>query len=140
MPLFERSNKVAVVTEIERSIRTLESKSKTAQTSSFVTANTSTEIERLIHSAAANENITPEQAENYRSRIEKSRRDFERLERTETRDVVNDFENPRENAARHRGLENYKAEIESEKAKELKAENNPENKDATTRSGDERII
>jgi uncharacterized protein YfbU (UPF0304 family) len=137
MQEFEGLDKKTAKTVIERSVRKLEAKDKTAQTSSVDIVKLTAEIDY----SERYKFITPEQAENFRMRIEKAQKEFERLERTETRDVVNDFENPREQATRYRGLDDYKSQIVEERAKEQKEDKSTESRTTTaTRSSDERTL
>jgi uncharacterized protein YfbU (UPF0304 family) len=137
MQEFEGLDKKTAKTVIERSVRKLEAKDKTAQTCSVDIVKLTAEIDY----SERYKFITPEQAENFRMRIEKAQKEFERLERTETRDVVNDFENPREQATRYRGLDDYKSQIVEERAKEQKEDKSTESRTTTaTRSSDERTL
>ncbi|MCL2321820.1 MAG: hypothetical protein FWC47_06915 [Oscillospiraceae bacterium] len=57
------------------------------------------------------------QANMYRMRAQNARLDFEKLERNETRDIVDDFENPREHTKRLQTLDECKSAIAEERKK-----------------------
>ena len=117
MSVFERNYKAAATTELERSVRALEERNSTAQTK------LKTELDSDL--AAANSNIifaerinliTSTQGSNLRERLEKAQKKFERLERTEIRDIVDDFENPRERTERYFNMDEVNSKITKEKA------------------------
>ena len=61
--------------------------------------------------------INAVQAEAFRQRVQKAQIDFERMQRTETRDdIIDSFENPRERAARYQDMDKYNAQIAAERA------------------------
>lgn len=117
MPLFERGYKAAATAELERSVRDLEERDKTAQTkAAFMKAAASTESN--LNFAERINLISVIQADAYRERMLKAQLDFERMQRTETRDdIVDSFENPRERAARYQDMDSYNAQIAQERAK-----------------------
>ena len=92
MPLFERGYKAAATAELERSVRELEERNKTAQTKTdFMKDAASTESN--LNFAERINLISTTQAEAYRERMLKAHLDFERMQRTETRDdIVDSFE------------------------------------------------
>ena len=119
MSVFERNYKAAAITELERSVRALEERNKIAQTK------LKSEIDSEL--AAANNNIifaerinliASTQGSNLRERLEKAQREFMRLERIETRDIVDDFENPRERTERYFDMDEANSKIAKEKAKD----------------------
>lgn len=115
MALVESRYKAAARAEIERDIRQLEERGKikyagimdSTRDSTFGNVDFSQRIS-LISDA---------QAKEYRSRIQAAEIERQKLERNETRDIVNDFENPRERAARYQGLDQYNTEIRREREK-----------------------
>lgn len=115
MPLFERGYKAAATAELERSVRELEERNKIAQTKAdFMKDAASTESN--LNFAERINLISTTQAEAYRERkIQTSLADFKRLERLETRDIVNDFENPREIARRYYDMDSYNTQIAKER-------------------------
>lgn len=116
MPLFERGYKAAATAELERSVRDLEERDKTAQTkAAFMKDAASTESN--LNFAERINLISVTQADAYRERMLKAQLDFERMQRTETRDdIVDSFENPRERAARYQDMDSYNAQIAQERA------------------------
>lgn len=115
MALFERGYQAAARSELDREVRELEDKDKVAQmlnpeqAVASVTSNTDfAERIGLISEASAMQ---------LRERVKKAQLDYERFQR-ETRDVVNDYENPRERAARYQSMDKVHAQINAERAKE----------------------
>lgn len=111
MALLERGYKAAATTELERKVRELEERDKTAQTKlqffedAICTKSNLNFAERLNL-------ISASQADDYRQRILKAMLAFKYLQKTETRDdIVDGFENPRERAARYQKMESYNAQI-----------------------------
>ncbi len=117
MQLFERGYKAAATAELERSVRDLEERDKTAQTkATFMKDAASTESN--LNFAERINLISVTQADAYRERMLKAQLDFERMQRTETRDdIVDSFENPRERAARYQDMDSYNAQIAQERAR-----------------------
>ena len=78
MPLFERGYKAAATAELERSVRELEERNKTAQTKTdFMKDAASTESN--LNFAERINLISTTQAEAYRERMLKAHLDFERM-------------------------------------------------------------
>lgn len=123
MPLFESGYKAAAVTELERSVRELEARNKTAQTKANWELQAST-TGGNVNFAQLLELVSLEQANAFKERIESARREFADFERTESREIVDDYENPRERAERYQSMDKYTAEITAERAKtsELRSE------------------
>ena len=83
--------------------------------------------------------ISTTQAEAYRERMLKAHLDFERMQRTETRDdIVDSFENPRERAARYQDMDSYNAQIAQERAKANTDKSNGEQSHTISYEADER--
>ncbi len=138
MPLFERGYKAAATAELERSVRELEERNKTAQTKTdFMKDAASTESN--LNFAERINLISTTQAEAYRERMLKAHLDFERMQRTETRDdIVDSFENPRERAARYQDMDSYNAQIAQERAKANADKSNGEQSHTISHEADER--
>jgi len=116
LPLFENNYRAAATTELERDIRSLEERDKTAQTKP-VFEQGSNAVNSNINFAERIELINADQADDYYKRVEQAQRRFENLERYETREIVNDTENPRERAHRYQSLDDYNSRIANERAK-----------------------
>jgi len=118
MALLENRYKAAARTEIERDIRRLEERGKSMNIDKMVLyVNGKLDIIKDI------ELITEAQALEYGKRIQKAEHDRKIIERHETRDIVNDFENPRERATRYQELDRYNAEIRNERDRQSAAPN-----------------
>lgn len=116
MALFEKGYKAAAIAEIERSVRDLEERDKTAQTKPAFEKDAADTQSNLNFAERLNL-INAVQAEAFRQRVQKAQIDFERMQRTETRDdIVDSFENPRERAARYQDMDKYNAQIAAERA------------------------
>lgn len=98
-------------------MRELEERNKTAQTKTdFMKYAASTESN--LNFAERINLISTTQAESYRERMLKAHLDFERMQRTETRDdIVDSFKKPRERAARYQDMDSYNAQIAQARAK-----------------------
>ena len=117
MQLFERGYKAAATAELERSVRDLEERDKTAQTKATFMEDAANTESNLNFAERINL-ISVTQADAYRERMLKAQLDFERMQRTETRDdIVDSFENPRERAARYQDMDSYNAQIAQERAR-----------------------
>lgn len=116
MALFEKNYKAAAVTELERSVRDLEERDKTAETKPVFQKDMS-EAQSNLNFAERLNLVSAVQADTYRERMKKAHQNFERLERNETRDIVNDLENPRERSARYQDMDMYHAQLAQERAK-----------------------
>lgn len=116
MALFEKGYKAAAIAELERSVRDLEERDKTAQTKPAFEKDAADTQSNLNFAERLNL-INAVQAEAFRQRIQKAQIDFEHMQRTETRDdIVDSFENPRERAARYQDMDKYNAQIAAERA------------------------
>lgn len=114
MPLLERGYRSAAKADLERSLRELEDKDKAAQLlhpdEQFTSVGSNIDFAERIGL------ITEAAAQQLRDRCKQAQLDFARLQRTETLDVVNDFENHRERAARYQRMDEVQAQIAKEKA------------------------
>ena len=115
MALFERGYQAAARAELDREVRELEDKDKVAQMLN---------PEQAVASVTSNADfaeriglISEASAMQLRERVKKAQLDYERFQR-ETRDIVNDYENPRERAARYQSMDKVLAQINAERAKE----------------------
>ncbi len=115
MPLFERGYKAAASTELERDLRAIEEKDKKAQTKQ--------EFDAAVQSVKSNLNfaerinlISVQQADALRERVKAAELDYQRMQRIEHNDMVDDFENPRERTQRYMTMDEVQAEISREKA------------------------
>ena len=111
MALLESRYKAAARTEIERAIRQLEERGKGAAIANEDAAAVSGKVDLSQNIGL----ISEVQAREYKARIQTAELDRRKLERIETRDIVNDFENPRERAARYQDLDQYNTEIRRER-------------------------
>ena len=105
--------------ELERDIRRLEERNKKAQTFKVFNMETSNASSNIDFAARIGL-ITGAQELNYQRRVAALREqqsEFERMERNETRDIVNDTENPRERSARYRAMDDYNRQIAEERSK-----------------------
>lgn len=116
MALFERNYRAAATAEFERSVRDLEERDKVAETKS-VFQKDATDVQSNLNFAERINLVSTVQADAYRDRILKAHLAFDRMERTETRDFVDDLENPRERSARYQNMDTYNAQIAQERAK-----------------------
>lgn len=110
MQLFEKDYKAAAKTELERDIRELEARDKTAQTTMDAS-----DISANITFAQRINLIDEKQAQNLRRRIDEAKK-FEQLMRNECGERVDDFENPRERAERFFDMESVNAHISEARA------------------------
>lgn len=117
MPLFERGYRAAARTELERTIRAVEDRDKAAQTRQDFN-NCVLETRGSVNFAEYLGVISAGQAASYRIRLEQAQREFERLDRTERRLIVDDFENPLERAARFRSMDDARTAIGQSRAAE----------------------
>ena len=116
MALFEKNYKAAAIAELERSVRDLEERDKTAQTKPAFEKDVA-DTQGNLNFAERLNLINAVQAEAFRQRVQKAQIEFERMQRTETRDdIVDSFENPRERAARYQDMDKYNAQIAAERA------------------------
>jgi len=116
MALLEKNYRAAAVAELERSIRDLEERDKTAQTKPTLEKDVADTQSNLNFAERLNL-ISTAQAEAYRQRALKVRLDFEHIQKTETRDdIVDDLENPRERAARYQDMDSYNSQITAKRA------------------------
>lgn len=117
MQLSEREYKAAATTELERRIRDIENRDKTAQTKSELTKD-SANVSSNVGFAQQLHLISDMQAEAYKERIKRAQLEFQNMQRTETRsDLVDGFENPGERSARYQNMDSYNAQILRERAK-----------------------
>jgi len=137
MALFERNYKAAATAELERSVRDLEERDKTSETKPAFQKDAS-ETQSNLNFSERLELVSATQADALRERVKKAEQDFAKLQRTQTMDVVNDFENPLERGRRYQSMENYNAEIAREKAKTATGQEQP-SPSPPVRSGDERV-
>jgi len=145
MPNYENRYKAVATTILEREIRRLEGKNKTAHTYP------GDEYNAAVDTLFANINfslviglLAADQAKTYRQRIIRAgqiRADIQRLDREESRMIVDDYENPRERVQRFQKMDEYKAKIISQKS--INTGNVPpsrENLSSTPHEGDERFL
>lgn len=138
MPLFERNYKAAATADLERSVRDLEERDKTAQTKPAFLKDAAS-VESNLNFAERLNLISVTQADAYRQRMLKAQLDFERMQRAETRDdIVDDFENPRERAARYQDMDSYNAQIAQERARANADKGNDSQSHTISHEADER--
>ena len=135
MALFESRYKAAAATEIERDLRRLEEKDKRAQSFQDYLKDHTVTVSN-IGFAERIDLISSEQAASFRARAAAAK--FELFERTESRIVVNDFENPLERALRFQGMDECAAKIESERSASL-YHAHPGHAEATKQFAEERV-
>ena len=116
MALFEKNYKAAAVTDLERSVRDLEERDKTAETKPVFQKDMN-EAQSNLNFAERLNLVSAVQADIYRERMQKAHQNFECLERNETMYIVNDLENPRERSARYQDMDIYHAQLAQERAK-----------------------
>lgn len=114
MGLIEKDYKAVAVTELEWRTRQIEERDKKSQTKEEYEKDRQ-EVIGSIKFSQQLQLITATQAEDFLKRVRKELRAFEHMQRTETRDIVDDFENPRERAARYHTLDEYTAYIAQER-------------------------
>lgn len=111
MPLFERNYRAAATAELERTLRELEERDKIAETKIDFDKEVFSFQSNLTFAERLNL-ITSVQSDIMRERVLKAEQEYRHIQRTETRDdIVDDFENPRERAARYQSMDEYNAEI-----------------------------
>lgn len=115
MPLFERGYRAAASTELERDLREIEDKDKKAQTKQ--------EFDLACQNFNSNLNfaerinlIGVQQADALRQRVNAALIEYEKMQRQEHDEKVDDFENPRERSQRYMTMDEAQAEISREKA------------------------
>lgn len=89
--------------------------------------NNGAELITRINMAVQQQNITEKKAEEYKKEVENRIKENERIERTETREVINDYTNPRENVACY-DMETYQCKINEEREKNQREDNNDKDK------------
>lgn len=112
--IFENNYKAAAKTELERSLRELEKKDKAAQTWNEF-HDSAVGMQSNIAFSQRLGFISKELAEDMKRRLEAAVK-FEQTMRNESQERVDDFENPRERAARYFDRDNINAEISRERA------------------------
>lgn len=110
MGLLERGYKAAATADLERSLRELEERDRTAMQKTDLSEET-TAIRNNLNFAERLNLISATQAEQYRQRIEFLRE----LQQKQTEEIVDSLENPRERAARYQSLDSYNARIAQER-------------------------
>ena len=112
MPIQERKYHSAAETEFDKNIRDLDERNTKAQKFN------PQEDDKSVFSDAesANEAVFIDPFKS-RKHSERAQAEFELLEKTETRNIVDDFENPRERNSKLRTLDEYKREINIQRAK-----------------------
>lgn len=122
MPLLEGGYRAAAKTELERNIRELEAKDRTAQTRTEFQSGASA-VQSNITFAQRLNLISQEQADAMEKRVEAAVY-YERTMRNESQERVDDIENPRERAGRYFDMDNVNAEISRERARAEAARTN----------------
>ena len=122
MPLLEGGYRAAAKTELERNIRELEAKDRTAQTRTEFQSGASA-VQSNITFAQRLNLISQEQADAMEKRVEAAVF-HERTMRNDSHERVDDIENPRERAGRYFDMDNVNAEISRERARAEAARTN----------------
>ena len=117
MAFFERGYKAAALTELERCVRDLEERDKVAEQKPKFDTDLN-EVSTNLNFAERIELVSAVQAQALRDRLNKAHLEYARTVR-ETHDIVNDYENPRERAARFQDMERYNSQIAKERAKSI---------------------
>jgi len=105
--------------EIERGLRNIEKDMTSEDKSDADFFNDLSVADYNMDFARQLDLITEQQLLAYKERIaavEEARRDFRNFERTESRHIVDDFENPRERVARYEDLDAYRRQINNDRA------------------------
>lgn len=116
MPLLERGYRTAAVADLERNIRMLEN-AEQKPVSKEVFNKELRNGKANIEFAERIRLITAEKAAELRDRMNRAALNFEKMQRNEFEERVDDIENPRERAARYQDMDSYNAQILQERAR-----------------------
>lgn len=107
---FDELQKLALE-KIEKEIQAIKEKARKGELS----ADSVADIIANINFAHQLNIFSSSLATELKRKIQTSLAEFKRLERLETRDIVNDFENPREIARRYYDMDSYNTQIAKER-------------------------
>ena len=122
MPLFERGYRAAAKTELERDMREIEERNKTAQTKTDFEQATTT-MGSNINFAERLNLISAKEAASYRKRLKEANQEMNRAERAEAEGKVRESDMK---ADGYMTMDEYKLEIEKERAEDAAQKNQAE--------------
>ncbi len=109
MAFFENGYKTAARTELERSVREVEEGKKEISDNNMYGVNVNIDFAQKLQL------ITNKQAQEYKARIQAAIK-HRNFQRTESGEIVDDFENPRERTERYMRMDEVRAKIAEERA------------------------